>query len=259
MRSCFLGFFILIAWASNSLGQNNPIWGFDHFEEHLYAANPVNIKERLFRITSSQHQVLGYFKARQLLLGQVYLENNGKEYSIKDVYCLKDFTNRDFGRNGGIGPNKIPDNNILNTEHTWPQSRFTRLFPNETQKSDLHHLYPSDTAMNNSRGNNKFAEIDEGSSMPIKCDTSKLAQTSEGIRFEPPVGHRGNVARSLFYFSIRYKIPIDDDEEYFLRKWHNEDPVDQIERSHHEMIFETQGNRNPFIDQPELASQISNF
>jgi endonuclease I len=56
-----------------------------------------------------------------------------------------------------------------------------------------------------------------------------------------------------------HRLHIDNDEEGFLRKWHNQDPVDSAEMMHHETVFQTQGNRNPFIDQPDLVDQIADF
>jgi hypothetical protein len=219
---------------------------------------PSSILEKLFTLTSQTHQVLGYEKTRHVLMGQIYLEQTDGQYSIKDVYCQKDFTNVDFSSNAGLGPNQVPDNTILNVEHTWPQSRFTGRFPKETQKSDLHHLYPSDSQMNALRGNYKFAEVDN-SKEGVKCPVSNFGKTNSGFRFEPPPVHKGHVARSLFYFSVRYKIHIDADEEAYLRKWHAEYPVDEQEKQHHEMIAKLQSNRNPFIDNPELANQITDF
>jgi hypothetical protein len=219
---------------------------------------PASILEKLFALTSEGHAVLGYEKARHALMGNIYLEQTGNNYSVKDVYCQKEFTNADFGSGSGIGPNKVPDNTILNVEHTWPQSRFTGRFPKETQKSDLHHLYPSDSVMNATRGNYKFAEIDS-SQISVKCPVSNFGKPNGGYRFEPPKAHQGHVARALFYFSARYKIHIDADEEAYLRKWNAADPVDEQERQRHEMIAKLQGNRNPFIDNAELANQISDF
>ncbi len=41
-----------------------------------------------------------------------------------------------------------------------------------------------------------------------------------------------------------------------LLKWHKEDPVDDFERNRNEVIYEAQGNRNPFIDKPEYVHLI---
>ena len=43
--------------------------------------------------------------------------------------------------------------------------------------------------------------------------------------------------------------------EMFIR-WHNEDPVDNFERSRNEEIFKVQKNRNPYIDHPELVDVV---
>lgn len=237
----------------------SPIWGTENLSSLQYDSDKgLNIRQDLFESVSENHQVLGYYKARQVLLGQMYLEKNGSEYFVRDVYCQKEFTNDDFRRGTGVGPDLIPDPDVLNTEHTWPQSRFTDRFPKETQKSDLHHLFPTDSEMNNVRSSNKFGEI-KGQTIPTKCNSSKFGKTASGFRFEPPRDHQGNVARAIFYFSIRYQIPIDNDEEVVLRKWHSSDPVDSIEQEHHEMIFNIQGNRNPFIDHPDWVQKISDF
>lgn len=261
-----LGLFLGITGISlTSVAFENPIWGAEYYMGNGGRAGgyesfgkTTDIIDHLFEASARNHRVLGYTRARQILLGRIHLENQGGDYAVKDVYCLKHFTNRDFGGNAPLGPERIPDGNILNTEHTWPQSRFTGMFPNETQKSDLHHLYPTDSQMNSTRGNYKFAEL-SGPTERVKCPTSRFANTSIGYRFEPPQEHRGNVARALFYFSARYRIHIDNDEEGFLRKWHRDDPVDQAEMLRHEIIFETQGNRNPFVDDPNLVDQIADF
>ena len=75
----------------------------------------------------------------------------------------------------------------------------------------------------------------------------------------PPIEHRGNVARALFYFSVRYGMSISAVEESSLRSWHMEDPVDEAELERHEQIFSIQRVRNPFIDFPELVEDIDNF
>ena len=41
-----------------------------------------------------------------------------------------------------------------------------------------------------------------------------------------------------------------------LLAWHEEDKVDAFEVQRNNRIYEYQGNRNPFIDYPELANQL---
>lgn len=97
--------------------------------------------------------------------------------------------------------------------------------------------------------------------MELDCPESRFGVGSAGSDdvFEPPVNHRGNVARALFYFSVRYELPISEDEEVVLRKWHKQDPVDEAEHARNQEIFEIQKTRNPFIDFPDLVDSIKNF
>lgn len=217
------------------------------------------------------HNVLGYKNARVALFGDIHLQKNqtrSDEYYIYDIYCLKNFTNSDMPENAQLGAGLIPDHNTLNTEHVWPQSRFTvnkasedgRL--TEMKKSDLHILYPSDNKVNNLRGNFEFADV----SIVTKnahCSTGKLGYISEDnkvkLYFEPPQESKGNIARSLFYFSTRYNMEIDETEEKFIRQWHTQDPVDAIEYLRNAKIYELQNVRNPFIDYPQLVDLIENF
>jgi endonuclease I len=54
-------------------------------------------------------------------------------------------------------------------------------------------------------------------------------------------------------------MKVSDQEEAFLRKWNQQDPVDQAEMNRNNEIEKIQGNRNPFIDFPELVDQVHNF
>ncbi|MBX3017355.1 MAG: endonuclease [Bdellovibrionaceae bacterium] len=182
-------------------------------------------------------------------MGRISLKHDARGYYIRDVYCEKNF-------NGA--PGRIPDDKIINTEHTWPQSRFGGS-GRDMQKSDLHHLFPSDSELNSNRGNHPFGEV-KSNSQTLKCTQSRAGSNVDGdFVFEPPVEHRGNVARALFYFAVRYGMSIDATQEATLRKWHVADPVDADETDRNDAIEKVQGNRNPFIDQPELVNQISNF
>lgn len=206
-----------------------------------------------------EHRVLGYSGARKVLFGKLHIENeNGKTF-IRDVYCHKIFSS-----NAGVKPGAIPNNNQINCEHTWPQSKFSRLYPDEMQKSDLHHLFPTDSKANSVRGNMDFADIQiaNGALDDNNCDASKSGTPAEGggdDLFEPPTEHKGNVARALFYFSVKYKIKIPASEEPVLRRWNEADPVDDAEMTRNEEIFFAQGSRNPFIDFPNLANYINKF
>lgn len=216
------------------------------------------LKTALYSLISAKQTVLGYDGARKILFGRLYLKNDGSKNYIEDVYCQKKFDAK-----AGVGPDAIPDGNMVNCEHTWPQSKFTGAFPKEMQKSDLHHLFPTDSRANSIRGNDDFTDVasDNGVLATDNCTISKYGSsaTSSNEGFEPPLVHKGNVARAIFYFSVRYKISIPKNEEEVLRRWNDLDPVDQDEIDKNEAIQTVQGNRNPFIDFPSLVQDINKF
>lgn len=226
----------------------------DYYPEHLLKESN-SFEDDLYEYLKETHESgISYEEARRELFGNIHLKKNGSSYEVVDVYCNKRFT-----KSSGVGPGRIPNHQKINCEHTWPKSRFN---PNESkaqQLTDLHHLYPTDSRANSTRKNYLFSMVDGD---PLRnCSASKYgtARFNNYLAFEPPAKHRGNVARALFYFSVRYNIEIDDSEERYLRKWHKEDPVDSFERKRNNLVEDFQGNRNPFIDKPHWVNRVENF
>lgn len=208
------------------------------------------LKDQIHQEASRNHQPLSYNQARVSLLGHMSVHQEQNQYFITDVYCETEY------RSPGLG--KIPNNSVINVEHTWPQSKFGGASKG-IKKSDLHHLFPTDSQLNSIRGSNPFGEVIRPS-QNTKCPQSQIGFDDDGHRvFEPPHDHKGNVARALFYFSVRYHQSISKDEEDVLRQWHEEDPVDTNELLRNDQIESFQGNRNPFIDQPDLVNMIKDF
>ena len=220
-----------------------------HLDRNDTLADSCPNKERCV----TQKTNLTYEEARKIMFGELFLENHGNgKYSIKDAYC-----NIKIDERNGAGPGKIPNPQVMNCEHTWPQSKFSKNFPAELQKTDLHHLFPVDMKANSTRGNNPFADV-VGKITHANCQDSKIGNAIEtNIRsFEPPIEHKGNVARAIYYFSTRYKMDIDATQAKYLKIWNEEDPVDQEELERNEKIMKMQGNRNPFVDFPELVNRL---
>ncbi|MEK6625395.1 MAG: hypothetical protein AABY86_10525, partial [Bdellovibrionota bacterium] len=90
------------------------------------------LKKALFIVLQRGHHAQTYGEARKYLFGKIHLESDGQGYFVRDVYC-----HRDFRPSIGVGPMSIPKAEILNCEHTWPQSKFSSAFPKDTQKADL--------------------------------------------------------------------------------------------------------------------------
>jgi len=229
---------------------------YPYYKDHLTSIQKGIDQELKDALKSAikNNKVFSYKEARRILFGELFLERDSRGFKIVDSYCEKTFDS-----SSGVGQNRIPNHNKVNCEHTWPQSRFNRRESTSAQKSDLHHLFPVKATANSTRGNIPFGEV-YGETIP-DCDASSRGDDIyEGTSaFEPPKYHKGNVARALFYFSVRYNIAIPDQEELHLRAWNIADPVDREEMARNERIEELQGNRNPFIDDPDLVDKITNL
>lgn len=201
-----------------------------------------------------QHTAVGYNNARTIMFGELFLQRDAGGNFVRDVYC-----------DNKIYYKQVSDisrmDNVVNIEHTWPQSKFSTVFNKDMQKSDLHHLFPADSKANGVRGNYEFGEVKsrEVEADVPNCALSQIIEVDHGRVFTPPVPHRGNVARALFYFSVRYKMQIGPEQEAVLRRWHEEDPVDAEEQARMAKIAARQYDRNPFVDYPELVDQIADF
>jgi deoxyribonuclease I len=221
---------------------------------HVHQANDFNKIQN--SCPNSQfcfrHSSVGYTSARKILFSELYNEKDGGGSYVKDVYCGKKIYFKSVEDISSM-------DQVVNIEHTWPQSKFSTNFDKQMQKSDLHHLFPTDSFANNVRGNHEFGDESAQAGDVTDCQLSRIQEISGHIKFTPPANHKGNVARALFYFATRYNLFINPAEEMILRVWHKNDPVDAEEKRRHSIIASKQKNRNPFVDFPELVDQISDF
>lgn len=159
--------------------------------------------------------------------------------------------------------------NILNTEHSWPQSDGADGLP---EKCDIHHLFPAHENVNSTRSNDEFGETACGPPTGGACSCcdggseSGTSQTSSDTVFQVRSVRQGDIARAHFYFAVRYGYDIDANEESVLRAWNIADPVVGVgetvpsrEQIRNDRIEAVQKNRNPFVDCPGLVDRISDF
>ena len=177
----------------------------------------------------------------------------------------------------------IPKSNTftMNREHIWPKSRAS--FYQTGGGSDLHHLRPSISSVNMAKSNYAFADL-------VGTDTSYTAckingqdviwtgsKNGVGGTLEVRDNIKGDVARILLYVYVRWKQPNlysdvaasmlppmdkNDSQNTGIRvienlgtllEWMEKDPVDEWEMCRNDQAENVQGNRNVFIDYPELA------
>ncbi len=198
------------------------------------------IKDRIRLVIESSYVSLGYKQARRAMFGDI----DNIEGVVQCAYTDKE-----------VVTESIPNHKYMNTEHTFPQRYFNK---KEPMRSDIHHLFPTDSKANSQRGSYHFGFV-TGNPFWEK-DGSVLGRNRFGdVVFTVTPNHRGDTARAMFYFSVRYKYKIDNQEETVLRTWHTNDPVDDYEMMRNDKIEQYQKNRNPFVDDPGLASQIYDF
>ncbi|MCK9328255.1 MAG: endonuclease [Candidatus Cloacimonetes bacterium] len=196
------------------------------------------LKNELYSLINN-HTSLGYDSAREFMYGTL----DNVDGFVQCVYT-------------GVWVNEddIPGGTIMNCEHTWPQS----MGAEGTAKSDLYHLYPTDSNSNSVRGNLPFGIVTGNPDW--QQGGSKRGTNSQGfVVFEPRDEHKGSTARSMIYFAIRYNnpsAPFFNNQESLLKNWNNEFPVSENELTRNNGIAGVQGKRNPFIDHPEFANRI---
>jgi len=192
---------------------------------------------------------------------------------VWDIYSNCDLvfdTDQDRGSGGTTECDKY------NREHTFPQSWFDKA---SIPRADAHMVLPTDKKINSERSNLPYGETNGGviSSNGARKGSNSLTGYS-GVVFEPADEFKGDVARIYFYMATRYEADIDDWDDNsgeadivlngteqqvyetwqlnMLIKWHLNDPVSQKEIDRNNEVFSYQGNRNPFVDQPDWVACI---
>lgn len=161
-----------------------------------------------------------------------------------------------------------------NREHLVPQSSFNQNYP---MRSDIHHIFPVDGKVNGNRQTFPFGKV--GTATIISQNGSKIGNSAmpgySGIVFEPIDEFKGDIARAVLYFAVRYENTIHDytsfdmfngtnDQVFFpwaidiLLEWHNNDLPTPKEIARNKAAYTYQGNANPFVDHPEYANLIWN-
>jgi hypothetical protein len=150
---------------------------------------------------------------------------------------------------------------LYNREHTFPKALGNPDLGTTGPGADLHHLRAADKKRNADRYNDKFFN---GSGNSFES----------GLNWYPGDEWKGDIARMMMYMYLRYGnqclpttvgvgTPVASDPnmiDLFLQ-WNADDPVSQFEDNRNTYLGNAsntygQGNRNPFIDNPYLATVI---
>ncbi|MFA8299112.1 MAG: endonuclease [Hyphomicrobiales bacterium] len=143
----------------------------------------------------------------------------GNSSKVKLIYTLKEEP---------VGNHKSSGYTGYNREHVWPKSLMPQAFT-----WDNHNLRASEPAENGKRSNKKYGD------------------------YLPPDVSKGDAARICFYMAVLHNWDVNIvGRKDMLVSWSTEDNVDEFEKQRNNRLQERQGNRNPFIDHPELVDYI---
>ncbi|HZH69371.1 MAG TPA: endonuclease [Flavobacteriaceae bacterium] len=224
-----------------------------------FSLNEQELYDQLQDLVSIHVTSFNYGDARDIL---VYTDENHENintvlliygYNDNDGNCTTDRSRskNDFGGNSCQ----------YNREHIFPRSLSVPDMGNANNSAtgivaDPHNLRASDQQMNNNRGDKKFRS-GSGSAGPVGSGA-----------WYPGDEWKGDVARMIMYMYLRYgeqclpeyvgegiKQGNTEMLQLFLT-WNSQDPVSQVEDQRNEFLESVYGNRNPFIDNPFLATKI---
>ena len=237
---------------------------YDNLNENL---DGLQFREQLAQLITDTHSHQTSYNE----LSSVYAQSDADPYNNGNVIWFYTGTSVPYdGLGGSVGD--------TNREHVWPKDGGSAFPEKSGPGSDAHHLRPTETQLNSTRGSLNFDEVAQTSSNIVKENGSSSYGNAEngvdalcyksGSFFYPAKGYRGATARILFYVQTRwgdqYNLEFVDSagscktigKISTLLKWHLEEPPTEEEIRRNEVVFGIQGNRNPFIDHPEYAAQI---
>ncbi len=206
----------------------------DYYAEVAFTADPELLYDVLSTFTNSEHtNRLEYYQRHDYLYDAD--EDPANPSNVILMYS-GDSRPEDEYQEGDLSSGET-----FNTEHIYPQSKLNT----EESKNDLHLLRVADIDVNEERLNYPFT------------DGSGDYKLIEGDKWFPGDDWRGDVARMVMYVNLSYGDSFAEvgNLELFL-KWNIEDPVSDFEMQRNDVIESAQGNRNPFIDNPYLATLL---
>lgn len=234
-------------------------------------ANADELKNALSAIIAKDHKYLTY---KQVWSTLTYADQDpANDKNVIEIYTGASISKYD-NQTSGSGAGK------WNREHVWAKSHG---FPSDSQwgYTDAHHLRPADPGINTARSNNDFGACsDTGEEVQFNGVGTGNYLNKTTDCWEPRDEVKGDVARMIMYMDTRYQgtdtattnmpdlVAVDrltttaEDSDPLigtlctLYAWNKLDAVDTYEQNRNNQVYKYQGNRNPFIDRPELVQEV---
>ena len=235
----------------------------DYFADINGVKGGADMKNALYNIIK-EHKRISYGSGEDETWGAFYTTDAVVENGKRRVLDMYSNEKRYFGNKGSAVSG-------MNIEHSVAKSWWGGTTNNAY--CDLHHLNPSDQDANSRKSNYPLGELtsvtwDNGVTFVGKANIDGSSQNA----YEPCDEYKGDFARVFMYMFTCYQ---DLTWEYtwmnyaqsayptlkpwavaLLLKWHKQDPVSEKEINRNNAVFAIQGNRNPYVDYPQLADYV---
>lgn len=236
----------------------------NYYNEIDFEKSPVEINTQLSDLIKQTHRVFYPYTSSSTDSWDILKISDEVETLKDDVYLIYGYddtntdTKDDYTRDKSLSCHVSGCSGLWNREHVFSRSLAnpSLVTDEEGAGTDIHNLRACDGSMNSSRSNREF-ETGSG-----------FSHITDNGNWYPGDEWKGDIARVIMYMYLRYDnqcLPNNiaqssntyhsDMPDLFL-KWNAQDPVSVLEVQRNNVISSFQGNRNPFIDNPYLATLI---
>ncbi|WP_394132992.1 endonuclease [Shewanella maritima] len=250
----------------------DPVADPDSYNREVYYSDVLNgsfetaedMKNAISAVIANGHKQLSYSEVWTVVTYSD--EDPADSMNILELYTGNSTAKNSNAGNGGS----------WNREHVWAKSHG---FPSESQLgyTDAHHLRPTNDRINSTRSNYDFDECSD-TGVEVEGAPGNYLDTAKRC-FEPRDLVKGDVARMILYMDTRYQgndsnmpdlVAVDyitsaeqiANNEPLIGKlctmynWHFQDPVSETDMQRNDAVYTYQGNRNPYVDNPEWVKEV---
>ena len=221
------------------------------------------LKTALYELIKN-HKKISYGSGEDKTWGAFYTTDAVVENGQRRVLDMYSAEKRYFGSKGSAVSG-------MNIEHSVPKSWWGGTKNNAY--CDIHHLNPSDQNANSRKSNYPLGELTSETWTNGIASVGKANIDGNSTNaFEPCDEYKGDFARTYMYMFTCYQDlnwsttqmnyanstypTLKPWAVELLLKWHKQDPVSEKEVNRNNAVYAVQGNRNPFVDYPQLADYV---
>ena len=253
----------------------------NYYQNCLSWTDGADLKQKLNAAIHEGYQAIPYAKPN-------WESNQFADQALDDFECVDVV----YSANNELKTATNTGSTGWQREHAFPAMLMTGLSTGDAVKTpgkatDFHNLFASYSSGNSSRSSRNYGEVDpnnvpEGGEYTC-FGTLEDGYENDGYTFEPGDMDKGRLARAIFYMCTMYPELIIREEPSttaeakdstnpvyahgnlsILLKWSKNIAVDRKEYQHNESVYShvytgtnvAQGNRNPYIDYPELIDYV---